>query len=231
MRADVPDLDGGIGIAEPRERVNLHRFSHEAMNTVFEVHLANADPRYAAEAAQAAFALVDRLEGELSRFRPNSDITRINHLAAGESVRVGEAALECLVIARHLYDVTGGAFDIAIGTGLPALEIDTEGFAVRASADGIRVDLGGIGIRVNAISAGPIRTLAASGIGDFRYILKWNQYNSPLKRNVTIEEVGGAGLYLLSDLGAGVTGEVHHVDCGYHVVGMKAVDAPDISTV
>jgi enoyl-[acyl-carrier protein] reductase I len=103
--------------------------------------------------------------------------------------------------------------------------------ALEASVRYLAVDLGGQNIRVNAISAGPIKTLAASGIGDFRYILKWNQYNSPLKRNVTIEEVGGAGLYLLSDLGAGVTGEVHHVDCGYHVVGMKAVDAPDISTV
>ena len=103
--------------------------------------------------------------------------------------------------------------------------------ALEASVRYLAVDLGGIGIRVNAISAGPIRTLAASGIGDFRYILKWNQYNAPLKRNVTIEEVGGAGLYLLSDLSAGVTGEVHHVDSGFHVVGMKAVDAPDISTV
>ena len=103
--------------------------------------------------------------------------------------------------------------------------------ALEASVRYLAVDLGGVGIRVNAISAGPIKTLAASGIGDFRYILKWNQLNAPLKRNVTIEEVGGAGLYLLSDLGAGVTGEVHHVDCGYHVVGMKAVDAPDISTV
>ncbi len=103
--------------------------------------------------------------------------------------------------------------------------------ALEASVRYLAVDLGGHNIRVNAISAGPIKTLAASGIGDFRYILKWNQYNSPLKRNVTIEEVGGAGLYLLSDLGAGVTGEVHHVDSGYHVVGMKAVDAPDISVV
>jgi enoyl-[acyl-carrier protein] reductase I len=103
--------------------------------------------------------------------------------------------------------------------------------ALEASVRYLAVDLGGQNIRVNAISAGPIKTLAASGIGDFRYILKWNQYNSPLKRNVTIEDVGGAGLYLLSDLAAGVTGEVHHVDCGYHVVGMKAVDAPDISTV
>jgi enoyl-[acyl-carrier protein] reductase I len=103
--------------------------------------------------------------------------------------------------------------------------------ALEASVRYLAVDLGGQNIRVNAISAGPIKTLAASGIGDFRYILKWNQYNSPLKRNVTIEEVGGAGLYLLSDLSAGVTGEVHHVDSGYHVVGMKAVDAPDISVV
>jgi enoyl-[acyl-carrier protein] reductase I len=103
--------------------------------------------------------------------------------------------------------------------------------ALEASVRYLAADLGGIGIRVNAISAGPIKTLAASGIGDFRYILKWNQLNSPLKRNVSIEEVGGAGLYLLSDLAAGVTGEVHHVDSGYHVVGMKAVDAPDISTV
>jgi enoyl-[acyl-carrier protein] reductase I len=103
--------------------------------------------------------------------------------------------------------------------------------ALEASVRYLAVDLGGQNVRVNAISAGPIKTLAASGIGDFRYILKWNQYNAPLKRNVTIEEVGGAGVYLLSDLAAGVTGEVHHVDCGYHVVGMKAVDAPDIATV
>jgi len=103
--------------------------------------------------------------------------------------------------------------------------------ALEASVRYLAVDLGGQNIRVNAISAGPIRTLASSGIGDFPYILKWNRYNAPLKRNVSIDEVGGAGLYLLSDLGAGVTGEVHHVDCGYHVVGMKAVDAPDISVV
>jgi enoyl-[acyl-carrier protein] reductase I len=103
--------------------------------------------------------------------------------------------------------------------------------ALEASVRYLAADLGGDNIRVNAISAGPIKTLAASGIGDFRYILKWNQLNSPLKRNVTIEDVGGAGVYLLSDLSAGVSGEIHHVDCGYHVVGMKAVDAPDISVV
>ncbi|MBB4953768.1 enoyl-[acyl-carrier protein] reductase I [Agrobacterium vitis] len=103
--------------------------------------------------------------------------------------------------------------------------------ALEASVRYLAVDMGGRGIRVNAISAGPIKTLAASGIGDFRYILKWNEYNSPLKRNVTTDEVGTSGLYLLSDLSTGVTGEVHHVDCGYHTVGMKAVDAPDISVV
>ncbi|MCY0094152.1 enoyl-ACP reductase FabI [Hoeflea ulvae] len=103
--------------------------------------------------------------------------------------------------------------------------------ALEASVRYLAVDLGGKGIRVNAISAGPIKTLAASGIGDFRYILKWNEYNSPLKRTVTIEQVGGSALYLLSDLSQGVTGEIHHVDSGYHTVGMKAVDAPDISVV
>ena len=101
--------------------------------------------------------------------------------------------------------------------------------ALETSVKYLAVDLGHDNIRVNAISAGPIKTLAASGIGDFRYIMKWNELNSPLKRNTTIEDVGGAGFYLLSDLSAGVTGETHHVDCGYHVVGMKAEDAPDIA--
>ena len=103
--------------------------------------------------------------------------------------------------------------------------------ALEASVRYLAADLGKAGIRVNAISAGPIKTLAASGISDFRYILKWNEYNSPLRRTVTIEEVGGAGLYLLSDLSRGVTGEVHHVDAGYHVQGMKNEDAPDITAV
>ncbi|KUF11618.1 enoyl-ACP reductase FabI [Pseudoponticoccus marisrubri] len=101
--------------------------------------------------------------------------------------------------------------------------------ALEASVRYLAEDLGKDGIRVNAISAGPIKTLAASGIGDFRYIMKWNEYNSPLRRNVTTEDVGKSALYLLSDLGSGVTGETHHVDAGYHVVGMKAVDAPDIT--
>jgi enoyl-[acyl-carrier protein] reductase I len=101
--------------------------------------------------------------------------------------------------------------------------------ALEASVRYMAKDLGKQSIRVNAISAGPIKTLAASGIGDFRYILKWNELNAPLKRNVTIDEVGGSGLYLLSDLSSGVTGEVHHVDAGYHVVGMKDEEAPDIA--
>ena len=101
--------------------------------------------------------------------------------------------------------------------------------ALEASVKYLAVDLGPENIRVNAISAGPIQTLAARGIGDFNYIMKWNEYNSPRRRNVTIEDVGGAGLYMLSDLASGVTGEVHHVDAGYNVIGMKAEDAPDIA--
>ena len=101
--------------------------------------------------------------------------------------------------------------------------------ALEASVRYLAEDLGKDGIRVNAISAGPIKTLAASGIGDFRYIMKWNEYNSPLRRNVTTDDVGNSALYLVSDLGGGVTGEVLHVDAGYHAIGMKAVDAPDIT--
>ena len=103
--------------------------------------------------------------------------------------------------------------------------------ALEASVRYLAEDFGPKGIRVNAISAGPVKTLAASGIGDFRYILKWNELNSPLRRTVTIEDVGNSALYLLSDLGAGVSGETHHVDAGYHAIGMKAVDAPDIDLV
>ena len=103
--------------------------------------------------------------------------------------------------------------------------------ALETSVRYLAEDLGKENIRVNSMSAGPMKTLAASGIGDFRYILKWNEYNSPLRRNVNMDDIGGAGLYLLSDLSSGVTGETHHVDCGYNIVGMKAVDAPDISVV
>ena len=101
--------------------------------------------------------------------------------------------------------------------------------ALESSVRYLAADLGDNKIRVNSLSAGPIKTLAASGIGDFRYILKWNQYNSPLRRNVTLDDVGGSAVYLLSDMSTGVSGENHHVDCGYHVVGMKAIDAPDMT--
>jgi enoyl-[acyl-carrier protein] reductase I len=103
--------------------------------------------------------------------------------------------------------------------------------ALEASIKYLAVDFGARGIRVNGLSAGPVRTLASAGIDDFRYILKWNQYNAPLKRNITLEDVGGTAVFLLSDLASGVTGEIVHTDGGYHVVGMKAVDAPDISVV
>ncbi len=139
------EIDGGVGIEQPRDLRDVRRFSHEAMATVYEVYAVLADRHYAAQAAQAAFDLVDRLERELSRFLPNSDITRINHLDAGESTRVAPSTLECLVIARHMFELTGGAFDVSIGTGLPSLEFDTDEFTVRATTRGVRVDLGGIG--------------------------------------------------------------------------------------
>jgi len=137
--------DRGLGIGGPRELRDVRRFSHEAMATVFEVHGVHADARYAAQAAQAAFDLADRLERELSRFLPNSDIGRVNHLAAGERTRVSPSTMECLVIARHVFDLTGGAFDVSIGTGLPSLELDPDDFLVRATSSGVRIDLGGIG--------------------------------------------------------------------------------------
>jgi FAD:protein FMN transferase len=115
------------------------------MATVFEVYAVHADEAYAAQAARAAFDLVDRLELELSRFVPNSDITRVNHLTAGEHTQISESTLECLVIARHIFDLTGGTFDVSIGTGLASLEIDADNFVVRASKSGVQVDLGGVG--------------------------------------------------------------------------------------
>jgi FAD:protein FMN transferase len=136
------DADGGLGIERPHD---VHRFSHEAMATVFEVHAVHPDAHYAAQAAQAAFDLVDRLERELSRFLTNSDITRVNLLARGERTRVSPSTLECLVIARHMFDLTGGAFDVSIGTGLPSLELEPDEVEVRATATGVRVDLGGVG--------------------------------------------------------------------------------------
>jgi len=152
MRRSRPDdgtpaaaSDGGLDIAAPRGLRDLRRFSHEAMATVYEVHAVHADARYAAQAAQAAFDLADRLERQLSRFLPNSDVARINRLAAGETTRVSDSTMECLVIARHVFDLTGGAFDVSIGTGLPSLELDAGDCRVHAARSGVRLDLGGIG--------------------------------------------------------------------------------------
>ncbi|MCX6550562.1 MAG: FAD:protein FMN transferase [Acidobacteria bacterium] len=142
---DHDGADSGLEIEAWRTLGGVRRFSHEAMATVFEVSAVHSDERYAAQAAHAAFDLVDRLERELSRFVPNSDIARVNRLAAGERTRVGPSAMECLVIARHAFDLTGGAFDVSIGTGLPSLELEPDAFAVRATTDGVRLDLGGIG--------------------------------------------------------------------------------------
>ncbi|MGE5802077.1 MAG: FAD:protein FMN transferase [Gemmatimonadota bacterium] len=139
------ETDAGLAIERGRELRGVQRFSHEAMATVFEVYAAHPDEGYAAQAAQAAFDLTDRLERELSRFLPNSDITRINHLAAGRTTRVSPTTFECLTIARHMFDLTGGAFDISIGTGLASLELDDDNFAVGATKEGVRLDLGGIG--------------------------------------------------------------------------------------
>jgi FAD:protein FMN transferase len=141
----TPDAASGLGIDRPGQSRDLRRFSHEAMATVYEIYAVHSDEQYAAQAAQAAFDLVDRLERELSRFQPNSDITRINQLAAGAHTRVTPSTLECLVIARHMFELTGGAFDVSIGTGLASLEIDPDELVVRASTSGVRVDLGGIG--------------------------------------------------------------------------------------
>ena len=137
--------DATLALGETGPVRGAHRFSHAAMATVFEVHCVHGDERYAGQAAQAAFEVVDRLEQDLSRFVANSDVSRINSLAAGEATRVSPSTMECLEIARRLYDLTGRAFDIAIGSGLEALDLDPDGFAVGARADGVRLDVGGIG--------------------------------------------------------------------------------------
>ena len=124
---------------------DVRRFSHEAMATVFEVYGEHEDERYAAQAAQAAFDVVERLERELSRFLPNSDIGRVNHLAAGQSTRISASTMECLLIAGHGFALTAGAFDVSLGTGWASLDLDPEGFVVRATRGGVRIDLGGIG--------------------------------------------------------------------------------------
>jgi FAD:protein FMN transferase len=126
-------------------KVNVHRFSHAAMATLFEIRCVHADPGYAGQAAQAAFLLVDRLEQEQSRFVPNSDVSRINELCAGQATRVSPSTMECLEIARRMYDLTAGAFDISVGSGLGGLDFAPEDFTVVARCGGVRLDLGGIG--------------------------------------------------------------------------------------
>jgi len=133
----------GLGPADPGP--DAHRFSHEAMATVFGIHCVHADARYASQAAHAAFDLVDRLERELSRFIENSDVSRINHLAEGQGTRVSPSTMECLEIARHLYSLTGGAFDVSVGSGLLRLELEPEEFTVHARESGASLDLGGVG--------------------------------------------------------------------------------------
>lgn len=139
-----PDEESGLRIEGRRAR-DARRHSHEAMHTVFEVYALHPDARYAAQAAEAAFALTQRLERDLSRFIANSDISRINRLEAGDATRVSPETLECLVIARHMFEVTDGAFDISIGTGLSSIELDEDALLVRATQPGVRLDLGGIG--------------------------------------------------------------------------------------
>jgi thiamine biosynthesis lipoprotein len=133
-----------LGLGETRP-AGVQRFSHAAMATVFEVHCVHEDEGYARQAAHAAFSLLDRLEQDLSRFIPNSDVSRINGLAAGRSTRVSPWTLECLEIARDVHGLTGGAFDVSIGSGFSSLELVPDDFSVHAGADGVRLDLGGIG--------------------------------------------------------------------------------------
>jgi FAD:protein FMN transferase len=141
----APSPDSGLTLERSRGGTKVHRLSHAAMATVFEVFLAHPDERYAAQGAQAAFDLVDRLERELSRFLPNSDITRINHLEPGDRTRVAASTMECLGIARHMFDLTDGAFDVSIGTGLASLALDPDESTVQATRSGVHLDLGGVG--------------------------------------------------------------------------------------
>jgi len=144
MKANEPSGRAAITPGETGPLAGVHRFSHAAMATLFEIRCVHADPGYASQAAQAAFQLVDRLEQEQSRFVPNSDVSRINHLSAGQATRVSPSTMECLEIARRTYDLTAGAFDISVGSGLEGLDFVPEEFTVVARSGGVRLDLGGI---------------------------------------------------------------------------------------
>ncbi|MBX9752138.1 MAG: enoyl-ACP reductase FabI [Roseococcus sp.] len=192
----------------------------------------------------AAFGAVEERWGKLDFFVHAVGFADKQYLRGRFVDTPREAFLQALDISCYSFAATGRRAAALMSEGGSLLTLSYYGAekwvphynvmgvakaALEASVRYMAADLGPDGIRVNAISAGPIKTLAASGIGDFRYILKWNQYNAPMQRNVTLDEVGGAGLYLLSPLSTGVSGEVHHVDCGYHIVGMKNPDAPDLT--
>ncbi len=196
------------------------------------------------EDMDAAFGAVEERWGKLDFFVHAVGFADKQYLRGRFLDTPREAFLQALDISCYSFAATGRRAAALMSEGGSLLTLSYYGAekwvphynvmgvakaALEASVRYMAADLGPDGIRVNAISAGPIKTLAASGIGDFRYILKWNQFNAPMQRNVTLDEVGGAGLYLLSPLSTGVSGEVHHVDCGYHIVGMKNPDAPDLT--
>jgi enoyl-[acyl-carrier protein] reductase I len=196
------------------------------------------------EDLDAAFGAVEERWGKIDFFVHAVGFADKQYLRGRYLDTPREAFLQALDISCYSFAAAGRRAAALMGPGGSLLTLSYYGAekwvphynvmgvakaALEASVRYMAADLGADGIRVNAISAGPIKTLAASGIGDFRYILKWNQYNSPMQRNVGLEEVGGAGLYLVSPLSTGVSGEVHHVDCGYHIIGMKNPDAPDLT--
>jgi enoyl-[acyl-carrier protein] reductase I len=196
------------------------------------------------EDMDAAFGAIEERWGKLDFFVHAIGFADKQYLRGRFLDTPREAFLQALDISCYSFAATGRRAAALMSEGGSLLTLSYLGAekwvphynvmgvakaALEASVRYMAADLGPDGIRVNAISAGPIKTLAASGIGDFRYILKWNQYNSQMQRNVGLDEVGGAGLYLLSPLSTGVSGEVHHVDCGYHIVGMKNPDAPDLT--
>src|ERR1041385_390164 len=174
-----------------------------------------------------AFAPREALEGEYMKVERDGFLSALE-VSAYSLTNLARAAAPLMTEGGSIVTMTfHGAQKVYQGYNV----MGVAKAALECSVRYLAADLGQKNIRVNAISAGPIKTLASAGIRDFRYILKWNEYNTPLRRNVAVEEVGDAGVYFLSDLSRGVTGEVHHVDAGYHVVGMKHPDAPDIGAL
>ena len=189
------------------------------------------------ETASSKFGGVDILVNNAGIFAPKPFLEAteeefdnfLNIILKGKFFMAQAAARAMLKRGGGAIVQTGSLWGLQAIGATPSAAYSAANAGVHQLVKNLALELAGDNIRVNAISAGPIKTLAASGIGDFRLILKWNELNAPMKRNTTIEDVGGAALYLLSDLAGGVTGETHHVDSGYHIVGMKAEDAPDIA--